>query len=221
MLELYEMQHSPYCIPIVRMLEACAVVFERREIPNWDRREIARLTSGRYYQVPVLMDDGEAVFDLSDDPYRVARHLDVRHCGGRFFPEEWTGVNEILAGEFENRFEGAGFKLCDIHYVPGIKDVGERAMVIRHKERRFGVGCLDQWRQEESTLRAAFEALLEPLDRRLSASPFLLGDQPLFADLALYGVLGNYTFKGWNELPARLGAVRDWFERLARWRVAE
>lgn len=217
MVELLELRHSPYCIPIVRMLEGCAVPFERREIPNWDRREIGRLTGGRYYQVPALVDDGEVVFDVPEDPYRVARHVDTRHCGGRFFPSAWAGVHEILIGEFEDRFEGAGFKLCDIHYVPAIKDDGERAMVVRHKERRFGVGCLDQWKRDAAALRAAFEALIEPLDARFEAAPFLLGDQPLFADCALYGVLGNYTYKGWNTLPARLRQVNAWFERMSKW----
>jgi glutathione S-transferase len=218
MLELLEMKHSPYCIPIARMLEGCGVPFNRREIPNWDRREIGRLTGGKYYQVPVLIDGNTVVHDRPDDPYRVARHVDARHCGGRFFPKEWTGVQEILIGEFEDRFEGAGFKLCDIHYVPSIKDVGERAMVIRHKERRFGVGCLDHWKRDQAKLRAAFEALIEPLEARFRASPFLLGEQPLFADCALYGVLGNYTFNGWNSLPKRLKGVTAWFKRMSNWR---
>ena len=85
MLELLEMQHSPYCIPIVRMLEGCSIPFKRREIPNWDRREIGELTEGKYYQVPVLVDGGSAIHDLPDDPYRVARHIDAHHCGGAFF----------------------------------------------------------------------------------------------------------------------------------------
>jgi len=211
------MKHSPYCIPIVRMLEGCAVPFEWREIPNWDRREIGTLTSGRYYQVPVLIDGGAVIHDHPDDPYRVARHVDARHCGGRFFPTSWAGVHEMLIGEFEDRFEGAGFKLSDIHYVPAIQDPGERAMVIRHKERRFGLGCLDQWKRDQASLRSAFEGLIEPLDQRFQAAPFLLGDQPLFADFALYGVLGNYTYNGWNTLPERLTGVTSWFARMSKW----
>ena len=219
MIELLEMRHSPYCIPIARMLEGCSVPLNRREIPNWDRREIGRLTGGKYYQVPVLIEDGQTVYDLPEDPYRVARCVDQRHCGGRFFPEAWAGVHEILIGEFEDRFEGAGFKLCDIHYVASIADEGERAMVIRHKERRFGIGCLEAWQRDQDALRTGFEALLEPLEGRLKASRYLLGPDPFFADFALYGVLGNYTFKGWNQLPSRLKAVSAWFERMAGWQA--
>lgn len=217
MIELLEMQHSPYCIPIVRMLEGCSISFTRREIPNWDRREIGNLTGGEYYQVPVVIDDGQVIHDLPDDPYRVARHVDARHCGGRFFPSAWTGVHEMLIGEFEDRFEGAGFKLCDIHYIDSITDDGERAMVIRHKERRFGAGCVEQWKRDHDALRAAFESLIAPLDQRLSAAPFLLGADPVFADFALYGVVGNYTFKGWNKIPDRMQGLRAWYDRLAGW----
>ena len=219
MLELLELKHSPYCIPIVRMLEGCSVEFKRREIPNWDRRELGKLTGGKYYQVPVLVDGTSVIYDLPDDPYRVARHVDARHCGGRFFPVEWTGVHEILIGEFEDRFEGAGFKLTDIHYVPTMADPGERGMVIRHKERRFGVGCLEDWTKNQEALRSALESLLEPIDRRLGAASFLLGNDPVFADFALYGVLGNYTYKGWNHLPARMKDLRGWYDRMTHWRA--
>lgn len=220
MLELLEMRHSPYCIPIARMLEACRVPFEHREIPNWDRRQIGALTNGLYYQVPVILDNGEAIYDRAEDPFRVARHVDANHCGARFFPREWAGVHEMLIADFEDRFEGAGFRLCDIHYVDSIQDPGERAMVIRHKERRFGTGCLDAWKRNETTLRAEFEALIEPLDQRLRSAPFLLGQSPFFCDFALYGVLGNYTFNEWNTLPQQLEGVLTWFERMRNWSVA-
>lgn len=219
-IELFEMQHSPYCIPIARMLEGCSLAFRRHEVPNWDRRAIGSLTGGMYYQVPVIVDGDEVIHDLPDDPYRVARHIDTRYGGGRFFPPAWAGIHEMIIGEFEDRFEGAGFKLCDIHYIASVADPGERAMVIRHKERRFGVGCVEQWKRDQESLRAAFESLIEPLDQRLRASPFLLGSELLFADLALYGVLGNYTYKGWNQLPEHMNGLRAWFARVAGWSIA-
>jgi glutathione S-transferase len=161
------------------------------------------------------------VYDLPEDPYRIARHVDSRHCGHRFFPPEWVGIHEILISEFENRFEDVGFKLNNIHYIPSIADVGERAMSVRHKERRYGPGCVDQWRRNEDALQTKLDRLLEPMDRRLSVSPFLLGQDPVFADCALYGVLGNYTYNNWNGLPDRMKALRDWFDRLTQWRVGK
>jgi glutathione S-transferase len=45
---IYQMAHSPFCIPITRALDVCGVPFETREVPNWDRSEILRLTNGTY-----------------------------------------------------------------------------------------------------------------------------------------------------------------------------
>ena len=49
---LHEMLHSPFCIPIAQMLRAAGVAYESREVPNWDRSELLRLTGGAYYAVP-------------------------------------------------------------------------------------------------------------------------------------------------------------------------
>lgn len=44
--ELYEMEHSPYCIPIARALVALGVPYESKLVPNWDRSAVIRLTEG-------------------------------------------------------------------------------------------------------------------------------------------------------------------------------
>ena len=51
-------------------------------------------------------------------------------------------------------------------------------------------------------------------DSRLAQTPFLLGDQPVYADFLLWGILGNYTWNGWNEIPGAMTALRGWRERL-------
>lgn len=218
-LQLLEMRHSPYCIPIARMLEACGLDFDRVEIPNWDRRKVAEVTHGAYYQVPVLVDGSTVVFDTVEEPFRVARYVDKQRGGGTFFPKEWTGVHELLLSHIEDTLEGMAFKLCDIHYVSSIADVGERTMVLRHKERRYGVGCLDQWKRDAAALKTRFQRALEPLDARLRHSLFLLREQPVFADFALFGILGNYTFKEYNRFPSGFPSLQAWYERMAGYRI--
>ena len=53
-LTVYQLEHSPYCIPITRALGALGVPFATRNVSNADRREVIELTRGGYYQVPVL-----------------------------------------------------------------------------------------------------------------------------------------------------------------------
>jgi glutathione S-transferase len=45
-LQVYQLEHSPYCIPITRELGALGTAFETRNVSNADRREIIEMTNG-------------------------------------------------------------------------------------------------------------------------------------------------------------------------------
>jgi glutaredoxin 2 len=78
---LYEMAHSPFCIPAAAFCAHAAIEFARREIPNGDRSAILRLTGGAYYQVPVIGHDASCL--------RIRRrHQDVAHYLDRTFAQE-------------------------------------------------------------------------------------------------------------------------------------
>ena len=214
---VYQLPHSPYCLPITRALGAFGVAFDVVDISNADRGVIIRLTQGAYYQVPVLVHDGTIVHDGyagPSDGLDVPRHIDRVWGGGRLFPAEHEGVQALLVPHIEGEVEGATFKLADIHHVPAIADLVERTMVIRHKERRFGRGCVERWRADHGAMSAQATALLVPFDQMLVGHPFLLGEQPVYADFALYGVLANLTFNDWNPFPSGLSRLAGWFARM-------
>ena len=215
---VHEMAHSPYCIPITAALRACGVQFVTHEVPNWDRSEVLRLTDGAYYQVPVLDHDGHLVYETGADTLDVARYVDATFAGGRLFPTRLDGLHSIVIDHIENELEARTFKLADIHYVPGIADPAHRGMVTRHKERRFGRGCLEQWAANAAQLRAEADALLARFESALNRSTFLFGDAPVYADFALFGILGNLTYRGWNHLSPDQAALAAWRERLDAWR---
>jgi glutathione S-transferase len=220
--QIYQLPHSPYCLPITRALEALGVAFDVVNVSNADRSVIIRLTNGAYYQVPVLVHDGKLVFDGSEgssDGLDVARYVDRTWAQGRLFPAALAGVQSLLVPHIEGEIEGATFKLADIHYVPTLTDLVERTMVIRHKERRFGRGCVDQWRANYEPMYAHATELLRPFDAMVAAQAFLLGAQPVYTDFALYGVLANLTFNDWNSLPP-LPRLAEWFTRMKTFRFA-
>lgn len=216
---LYEMTHSPFCIAISQLLRACGVPFEQREVPNWDRREILRLTDGAYYQVPVLVHDGRAVFETAGDSQDVARYVDANFAAGRFFPARIEGLQAVVIDFIENEVEARTFKLVDPHYLDAIEDVAERGMVIRHKERKFGRGCVEQWRRDAGQIREEADRLMERFDVTLRHSPFLFGDAPVFSDFLLFGILGNFTFRGCNCLNADQAALARWYETIVTFRL--
>ena len=207
---LYEMAHSPFCIPIAQAMTACGVEFERSEVPNWDRSELLRLTDGAYYSVPVLQHDGRVVFESAADTQDVARYVDTTFARGALFPPAIEGLQAIVIDFLENEVESSTFKLADIHYVPAIADVAARGMTVRHKERKFGRGCIEQWQRDAVAIRADADKLLARFETTLLHSPFLFGDTPVYSDFLLYGIIGNFTYRGWNELSSAQPALRKW-----------
>ena len=114
----------------------------------------------------------------------------------------------------ENEFELAGFVLLDPFYLDSYEDVLIKTLLVRHKERRFGLGCVEQWRKNHDTLFEEFIRLLAPSERTLSEQTFLFGEVPVYADFALFGVLENVTYKGYNQLPDSVPNLVRWCESL-------
>jgi glutathione S-transferase len=218
---LYQMAHSPYAVPIRQALTACGVTHETREVPNWDRQEVIKLTGGAYYQIPVLTHDGHVVFESGETSLQVARYIDTTWAKGCLFPENLAAPNLCLTEWIENEVEGCTFKLADIHYIWEIDDIVARTMVVRHKERKFGRGCLEQWRRDSGIIRSALDGLLSRCELTLKDLPFLLGASPVYADFALFGVLENLTYNGWNQFSGEQIALQKFVERLSSWRFGK
>lgn len=217
---IYQMAHSPFCIPITAALDSLGIAYETREVPNGDRREIIELTGGAYYQVPVLAHDGAIIFESGADSQDVAQYLDRTFAGGQLFPAALAGPQQCVIEFLENEVEARGFKLADIHFVPGISDLVARTMVVRHKERRFGRGCVEKWRVEAAEIRAELDALLARFETTLGQQPFLFGETPVYADFLLHGVMGNFLYKGWNALSPAQPALAAFREHIVAFRFA-
>ncbi len=211
---LYEMAHSPFCIPIAQALRACGVDFGSHVIPNWDRSEILRLTGGAYYQVPVLVHDGRVIFESTGGSQDVPRYVDATFAGGRLFPARLDGMQALVIDFIESEVEDRTFKLVDPHWLQTIDDVAARGMVIRHKERKYGRGCVEQWQRDAAEIRAEADRLLERFEITLRHSPFLFGDAPVYADFLLFGILGNLTFRDYNRLGREQTALTAWVETM-------
>jgi glutathione S-transferase len=214
MLALYDLPHSPYCLPVKRILEAAGQPYEVIDVPNWDRSKVIELTEGAYYQVPVLQHGERVVYETGTNTQDVAQYLDATFAGGTLFPAQYAGLQDILVDYLDNEVEGATFRCTDAFYVPSITDLVSRTMLIRHKERKFGRGCVEQWQAQIESLRAGTAPHFARFDAMVQQRPFLLGDKPVYADFLLYGIIGNYTWQGWNSLPAGLTALEAWRERI-------
>lgn len=215
---LYELPYSPFCIPIAQALRACGVAFESREVPNWDRTELLRLTGGDYYQVPVMVHDGRVVVESTPESEDIARYVDRTFAGGRLFPGALEGLQAIVIDFLSDDVEFQTFRLLDPHILDTITDPVARGLFIRHKERKFGRGCVEKWRQEAGSIRAEADRLLDRFEITLRHTPFIFGDAPVYCDFLLLGMIGNMTWGGWNSLGEEQTALREWSARLQQFR---
>jgi len=217
-LTIYQMDYSPFCIPITAALQACGAEFETREIPNWDRSELLRLTNGAYYQVPLLVHDGQTISESSGDSEDIARYIDQHFAGGRLFPARLDGLQKIVIDFLSDDVEFHTFRLQDPYTLDRITDPVARGLFLRHKERKFGRGCVEQWRRDARQIRAEADRLLERCETTLRHSPFLFGNSPVYSDFLLYGILGNLTYRSGNPLSAEQNALAKFVSALGSYR---
>jgi glutathione S-transferase len=219
MLELVQFPWSPYCLVQRRILEYSGARFKLVNIPPSDRSLVWRLSKQRYYQVPLLKDGRTVVFETDPNSQVIAKYLEARLQLG-LFPADWDGLQKVLWRYLENDIEDCTFRLNDAYYrefLPRSEHLG----YLRHKERKFGRGCLDQWFQEQKQWIAELTARLQPCEQMLGARPFLLDDRPRFVDFDLWGMLANFLFSGHYKLPAAHPRLKQWYGRMCKIRFAE
>ncbi len=214
MIELIQFPWSPFCIVQRRILEYSGARFKITNIPSGDRSLVWRLTRQRYYGVPIIRDGRSVVFEVSDDSQVIAKYLDEKLKLG-LFPWDLEGVQAIIWRYIENEIEGPCFKLNDIHYTQMVPPA-EQLVFLRHKERKFGRGCINQWKSQKKDLLAQLEERLMPFEEMLLHRAYLLGHRPRFIDFDLYGMLTNFLYSGRYRLPAKLTLTKAWHARMTR-----
>jgi glutathione S-transferase len=213
MIELVQFPWSPFCIVQRRILEFSGVRFKTTNIPNGDRSLVWRLTKQRYYGVPIIREGRSVIFEVNEDSQVIAKYLDSKLMLG-LFPWEWEGLQSILWRFIESEVEGLGFRLNDIYWQEMVP-VSDRLRFLRHKERKFGRGCIGEWKKQQKELLHQLEQKLLPFEEMLLRRPFLLDHRPRFVDFDLYGMLGNFLYSGHYRLPAAHDRLRNWHARMS------
>jgi len=213
MIELIQFPWSPFCIVQRRILEFSGTKFKIINVPNGDRSLVWRLSRHRYYAVPIIRDGKNVIFEVNEDSQVIAKYIDSKLRLG-LFAWELEGVQSILWRYIESDIEGIGFKLNDIFWQEMVP-AADRLRFLRHKERKFGRGCIDQWRADQKQLLAQLEQKLVPFEEMLLYKEFLLDSRPRFVDFDLYGMLGNFLYSGHYRLPAKHNNLKKWYRRMA------
>ena len=214
MIELIQFPWSPFCIVQRRILEYAGEKFKIVNVPNTERSLVWKLTRGRYYGVPIIRDGRAVVFETDESSQVIAKYLDDRFGLG-LFPPELEGVQSVLWHRIEDEVEGFAFRLNDVYWREFVPKP-EWCAFVRHKERKFGRHCLDQWRDQQARLIDGLTRSLLPFEEMLLGHAFLLEDRPRFVDFDLYGMLANFLHSGHYELPAAHPRLAAWHARMIR-----
>jgi glutathione S-transferase len=214
MIELIQFPWSPFCLVQRRILEYSSASFKTTNIPPGDRSRVWRLSRHRYYGVPIIKDGRTIVFETDEFSQIIAKYLD-----GKFqlnlFPKSWQGIDRMVWRNIEEQIEGPCFRLNDIffeEFIPRREQLAYR----RHKERKYGRGCLEQWRAQQAYWLDQLAQNLVPYELMLASRPFLFRDEPHFVDFDLWGMLACFLYSGHHQLPAAHARLNDWYGRMSR-----
>jgi glutathione S-transferase len=219
MIELIQVPWSPFCLVQRRVLEYSGQRFKITNVPPSDRSLIWKLTRQRYYQVPIIRDGRSVIFETDENSQVIAKYLDAQF-DLRLFSRHWDGIQQLLWRYIEDQIEGLAFRLNDAHYREFVP-VPEHLQYIRFKERKFGRHCLDQWFEQQDSLRSQLSAKLLPFEQMLATREFLLDTAPRFVDFNLWGMLANFLFSGNYRLPSEHPRLSRWYERMTKIKYAD
>lgn len=182
-MQLYRFRYSPYARKVQLVLELAAIPHQVIEVRYGEREELARLTGG-YIHVPVLRTaDGEVITESRRICERLLALPAARHLVPAPLHAACWAFHDFVDGPVEDVL----FRIAS----PAVRDAWttawERALYTLIKERRYGAGCVDAWAADRAGLVARARAVLEPTRRTLAEQPFVLGESPTLADVALYG----------------------------------
>jgi len=219
MMELIQFPWSNYCLVQRRILEFGGIAHHLVNIPPSDRSLVWRLSRQRYYAVPLLRDGRTVVFETDENSQVIAKYIESRFNLG-LFPAQWDGLQRILWRYIEHDVEDRSFRLNDARYKEFVPPK-EQLAYLRHKERRYGRGCLDAWLANQKTLLAELTAVLLPFEQMLGTRRFLLDERPRFVDFDLWGMLANFLYSGRYRLPQVYPKIKAWYGRMSQMTIAD
>jgi glutathione S-transferase len=166
----------------------------------------------------VIKDGKNVIFETDDESQIIAKYIDAKYNLG-LFPKKFSGIQNLIWRHIENEVEEVCAKLNDIYYEEFVPKK-ERLLYLRHKERKFGRGCIEQWRLQQEALLTELEKRLWFYEQMVSERKFLLDEKPVFVDFDLYGMLGMFLFAGHYNLPAVHNKLIEWHKRMEAIEIA-
>jgi glutathione S-transferase len=212
--------YSPFALKVHRALRLARLPYETRR---------GRIPDFKIYnplgQIPVLLADGESVYDSTKILQRLVELApeimpsDARERAEAWLLEDWA--DRSLRGFV------VGARWADERNWPTVRDAyfGEApwfvrrlvAPMIRRRVLR-GLHGADVTRAGLDALWAEYRRILDTLEARAPERGFWIGDRPSLADVAIFGHLHSLRMEAltpWQAREIKLRpALTDWLDRI-------
>lgn len=212
--KLYRFEYSCYARKVQCVLDLMGLAYQAIDVPFGDRTELAELTGG-YIQVPVLVtDEGQVIKDSRN----ICLALTATPPGDWLVPENLAGPVWAYADWCDGPFEDVMFRIASPQIRNQFLRAADRALFTFIKERKFGIGCVENWEHDHNALIVRAREMMQPTLRTLAKQPFLFGNKPTLADAALFGQLAMLRVASPN-LPGRIDPRFDgWMNVVETWK---
>ncbi len=187
-LRLYHMEACPFCEKVRLSLKRMGLDYDGVAIRQEDRAEVEKVSGQRL--VPVLCDEDRVVPDST----RILRYLVARYGERGLLPA--GPAEQALAWIVEDYADEVLGPLI-YSVVKGKTAAGEPFDARGRKD-----------------LEKHLETQFRNLEQLFSQRPFVLGDAPGLADIALFSFLGQLTRHGDREISAGFPHLRAWHSRM-------
>lgn len=198
--------YSPHVWKIIMSLKHKGLDAEVRPVSF---AEISQIEDGSYKSVPVFNDNGH----IEGDSFEIAVHLEQRYPE---LPSLFGGPGGLAMARFVESFSQTVIHppvsliaALDMHALMSPED---QAYFRAAREKRFGK-TLEEASANRDVELASLPEKFAPVRSVLAKQPWIGGEQPLFADYILFGVLQWARITTSTPLLPADDPVIAWFER--------
>lgn len=199
---------SPFSWRIRYALAHKGVQFDVHPVRFADVETIRRL-SGQHF-TPIIDDDGQVINETWD----IANYLEERYPDrpSLFGGAVGKGVARLI-NEWSGSQLGAPLRRVIYADFPAVLDPGDRAYFRSTREHDLGMS-LEAACADPASKLAAFQSACTPLERTLSAQPYLCGSGPAYADYIVFSLFQMARLGCPKEVVASGSALAEWRRRM-------
>jgi glutathione S-transferase len=202
-----ERRFSPYCWRAKMALAHKGLAFDTIPWRFTEKGVIAFSGQGR---VPVLIDGDRVVFDS----WTIATYLeDVYSDRPSLFRGDGGRAASRFVSAWADTVLAAGIARLIVTDIFAVIDEKDRAYFRQSREQRFGM-ALEQVTADRDTGVLAFRKSLEPLRTVLATQRYLGGEEPAYADYAVFGCFQWARCASPFPLLLADDPIRPWRDRL-------